>query len=285
MTARVVQRLASWLDALQHQFRQALSTLRVWFDPPIDGEARPLEIREAIIERIERAAEPAAAGRRVLPHNLAIVTVLAEDGERRAALEAALEDVDAAVRARLAEIRCPAPPGFEVVVHYAKRPRPAWRPSQRFSVEFDSRPVTHAPSRPLALPPFRITVLRGRTSEPSYVLAEPVLRIGRTAEPTDHHGRPRRNHVVFLEDGDDHSLTVGRAHASIQWDGERRQYRLFDDGSHNGTRVVRGATMLNVVAGNPVGVTLLSGDELQFGTAAVKIEIGSFDQGGAAPAI
>jgi hypothetical protein len=36
---------------------------------------------------------------------------------------------------------------------------------------------------------------------------------------------------------------------------------------------VRGASTLNVTAGNPVGVRLLTGDEIQFGTAAVRIVI------------
>jgi hypothetical protein len=43
---------------------------------------------------------------------------------------------------------------------------------------------------------------------------------------------------------------------------------------------VRGASTLNVTAGNPVGVRLLTGDEIQFGTAAVRIVI---DAEGRAP--
>ena len=59
-------------------------------------------------------AEPAAAGRRVLPHNHVMVSVIAEDKDDRAALQPALEDVADAIRARLVEIRCPVPSGFEV---------------------------------------------------------------------------------------------------------------------------------------------------------------------------
>jgi hypothetical protein len=106
------------------------------------------------------------------------------------------------------------------------------------------------------------------------VLTEPNVRIGRTAAPVDNRGRPRKNHIVFLEDGDEHSQTVGRAHASIHYDRERHEYRLFDDGSHNGTRLTRNGTTVDVLPRDPVGVAVVSGDEIEFGTAAVRLEIG-----------
>ena len=253
----------------------AVARIRTWFDPPLEADARPLEIREAIIDSAVGRAEPAAAGRRVLPHNHLLVTVIAGDKDERAALQASLEDVADAIRDRLGEIRCPVPAGFDVDVHYVKRAKPGWTPQQRFAVEFGSRVVTRAAAtRAAAVPPVsRVNVVRGQATQTSYTLKELHVRIGRTAISTDHTGRPRHNHVVFVEDGDEHSATVGRAHASIQYDAARREYRLFDDGSHNGTRVVRGGTILNVVARNPVGVTLFSGDEVQLGTAAMTVEI------------
>ena len=254
--------------------RRAIGRLRTWFDPPIDADARPLEIREAIIDGVERRAEPAAAGRRVLPHNYVVVNVLAEK-EDRAALDATFADLDDAIRARLSELRCPVPPGFAVDVQYLKKPKAGWRPAQRFSLDFESRVVSEpAPKSLPSTPGLHIEVVRGASSQPAYQLEDAVVRIGRSASPTDHTGRPRRNHVVFLEEGDEHSATVGRAHASIHYDHHRREYRLFDDGSHNGTRIIRRGAVLTLAARNPVGTTLLSGDEVQFGTAAVKVTIG-----------
>jgi hypothetical protein len=262
-------------SGLHHATRRAIHTLRRWFDPPIEADSRPLEIRDAIVDRVEQTTEPAAAGRRVFPHNRVSVTVLAPDPGARIGLAAGLDDIDRAVRGRLAELRCPVPVGFEVEVQYTKKPKTDWLAGQRFAVEFESRAVTRrAQVREAAPPGLAITVLRGRAAETSYRLSESLVRIGRTPLPTDDTGRPRQNHIAFAEDGDAHSATVGRAHASIRYDGIKREYRLFDDGSHNGTRVVRGDTTLNV-AGNPVGVRILSGDELQFGTAAVRIEIES----------
>jgi hypothetical protein len=254
--------------------RKAASRLKMWFEPPLDANARPLEIREAVIDHVERRAEPAAAGRRLLPHNHVTVTVLAETSDDRASLGAALGDIELAVRARLGEIRCPVPNGFEMEVQFVKRARTGWGDGQRFFVEYGSRAVTRpAAVRQPAAPGLRLKVVRGKASRTSYTLADAQVLIGRTAEPMDHLGRPRHNHVVFLEDGDEHSATVGRAHASIHYDAGRQEYRLFDDGSHNGTRVVRGGRTLAVAAGNPVGVTILSGDEIQFGMAAVTVEL------------
>ena len=255
--------------------RRAVARVKTWFEPPLDADARPLEIREAIIDHVERRAEPAAAGRRVLPHNHVTVTVLAGSSDDRASLDAALGDIEPAVRARLGEIRCPVPNGFEIEVQFVKRAKAGWSGDQRFSVEYGSRAVTRpAAARQPAAPGLRLKVVRGKATRTSYALTDTHVLIGRTAEPMDHLGHPRHNHVVFLEDGNEHSATVGRAHASIQYDASRQEYRLFDDGSHNGTRVVRGGKTLNVVARNPVGVTILSGDEIQFGTAAVTVEIG-----------
>ena len=197
--------------------RRAVGRLKTWFEPPLDTDARPLEIREAIIDHVEARAEPAAAGRRVLPHNHATATILAATPEDRAALEPAVADLDEAIRTRLAEVRCPVPNGFELEVTFIKRPKPGWREGQRFAVDYDSRPVTRgAASREPALPVPRVAIIRGKTAEKRYAFTEPHVRIGRTASPTDHMGRPRHKHIVFVEGDDEHSATVGRAHASIQ---------------------------------------------------------------------
>ena len=262
--------------------RAAVQRVQQWFDPPLDREAAPLEVREAIIEDIEQRAEPAGAGRRVLPYNHVVVTMLAADKASRARLQAALAGLQESVEARLTEIRCAIPAGFAVETRYVTRPPAAWPPHQRLAFSFDQRDATArlrsghadtpsaAPDNPARL---RITVARGQATHASYTFAESHIRIGRSAQPIDGFGRTRTNQVVFLEDGDDHTRTVGRAHASIRYDAARREYRVFDDGSHNGTRVLRDGTLFEVKAHDPVGVTLRSGDEIQVGTAALRIQI------------
>ena len=252
--------------------RSAASTLRRWLDPPLDADSRPLEIREAIVEQVAQMVEPAAAGRRVLPRSQLTAQVLAPDKDARELMQVALADLEQAIRARLTELRCPVPHGFAVTVQYIKKPRADWQPGQRYSLD-EQATATRAQVRGAGVPTVHVTVLRGVATQAGYVLTESRILIGRTAAPIDYAGRPRHNHVVFVDEGNEHNGTVGRAHASIRFDAERRQFRLFDDGSSNGTRVVRDGETLDVTARNPVGVALLSGDEIQFGTAAVVITI------------
>jgi pSer/pThr/pTyr-binding forkhead associated (FHA) protein len=256
--------------------RSAVHRVQTWFDPPLDGEAKPLEIREAIIEDIEQRVEPAGAGRRVLPYNRVTVTVLAADKPSRARLQAALAGVQESVAERLNEIRCAIPAGFAVETRYVTRPASTWAPDQRLAFDYQMREVANGPTpAPEELPRLRITIGRGQATHASYTFAESHVRIGRSAQPIDGGGRPRSNNVVFLEDGDNDSRTVGRAHASIRYDSTRREYRVFDDGSHNGTRVMRDGALFEVKPHDPVGVTLRSGDEIQLGTAAVRVQIDS----------
>ena len=252
----------------------ALTRVRTWFDPPLEADARPLEVREAILDAVARRIEPAGGGRRVLPFKYAVVTVLGETPERRAALDAALGDLQHAIEERLAELRCELPPGFRVGLDVAKRPKPSWVPGQRFAIDTASTPPEAAstPAREQC-PVLNAIVVRGTAARTSYALSERQIRIGRTENPVDDKGRPRHNHIVFLENGDEHSGTVGRSHASIRYHADRREYRLFDDGSHNGTRIIRDGRILEVMPRDPVGVTLASGDEIVLGTAALRIRV------------
>jgi hypothetical protein len=254
--------------------RAAVQRAQLWFDPPLDGAAAPLEVREAIIEDIEQRVESAGAGRRVLPYNRIAVTMLAADKPSRARLQAALTGLQDSIVARLTELRCVTPAGLVVETRYVTRPPAAWAPQQRLAVTYDQRDASEMPSATPNEPArMRITIGRGQATHTSYTFAESHIRIGRSAQPIDGRGRPRTNQVVFLEDGDDHARTVGRAHASIRYDTMRREYRVFDDGSHNGTRVMRDGVLFEVKPDDPVGVTLRSGDEIQVGTASLRIQI------------
>ena len=254
--------------------RAAAERVQQWFDPPLDREAAPLEVREAIIEDLEQRVEPAGAGRRVLPYNRVTVTILAADKPSRVRLQATLAGLTESIAARLTEIRCAIPAGFAVDTRYITRPPAAWAPHQRLAFTYHQRDTpdlpSTAPNEPARL---RITIARGQATRPSYTFAESHIRIGRSAQPIDGRGRPRLNQVVFLDDGDDHTRTVGRAHASIRYDPTRREYRVFDDGSHNGTRVMRDGALFEVKPHDPVGVTVQSGDEIQVGTAALRIQM------------
>jgi len=264
-----------FVTQLQRVTRDVSSRLRRWFDPPLEADARPLEIREGILDRIEAGVEEAGGGKRELPSNRIAITVLALNHTAREHLRIVLDDLEPAIRARLAEMRCTLPFGCAIDVRYITKRRADWTPEQHFTVELDSRAPAGGPgTRQLAVPALLLTVIRGQATERFYRFTESQVLIGRTPSPIDHTGRPRHNHVVFLDEGDEHNGTVGRAHASIRFEAGRLQYRLFDEGSHNGTRLLRNGTLIEVPPRNPVGVALLAGDEIQLGTAAITVEIG-----------
>jgi len=245
------------------------NTLRRAIDPPLGPDARPLDIRRAIVEAVERQIEPAGSGRRVLPADSVQVKVICADAAGKRALETVLEDIRDAVVARLRELQCEVAPAFAVEVSYLRREPSGWPTGQRLSVQLSRGAADDAEQ-----PCLRVSVLKGEATKASFAFTEPVVRIGRAVEPTDERGHPRFNDIAFLENDRPENRTVTRGHAVIRFNASRGGYRLFDEGSANGTRIVRGGDFIEVPRRDPVGVVLRSGDEVQFGKAAVRVEIG-----------
>jgi hypothetical protein len=241
-------------------------------DPPLGSDPRPIDVRRAIIEAIERQLEPAGGGRRVLPGDAVAVHVLTEQPSSRRALEAVLADLRDAVVQRLREVQCDVPRRFRVDVSYVRRPPAAWAPDQRLDVVVTRHDGAAALDQ-TAPPALRITVLRGEAEKPAYTFTDAVVRVGRTREPTDDRGRLRFNDIAFLESGAAENASVGRGHACIRFAPVTGEHRLFDEGSANGTRVIRGGEVIEVPKRDPIGVVLMSGDEVQFGRAAIKLQI------------
>jgi pSer/pThr/pTyr-binding forkhead associated (FHA) protein len=247
-------------------------------DPPLDQDARPLDVKRAIVEAVEQQLEPAGGGRRVLPGDGVVVKLLAEQVEARRALEAVLADIRDTIAARLQELQCSVPRRFSVDVSYIRRLPVDWAPGQRLSVTLTqsaARGATDGDGEQGGLPTLAIEVLRGQTEQQQFTLIEPVVRIGRSSDPTDDRGRPRFNHIAFLENDSPENRTVTRGHALIRYNATTGEYRLFDEGSANGTRVVRHGEVVDVPKRDPVGLALRSGDEVQLGKAAIKVRIGS----------
>ena len=254
-----------------------LDAVRRAVDPPLGEDARPLDIKRAITEAVEREIEPAGGGRRVLPGDCVHVKVLAEQADARRALEAVLTDVREAIAGRLGELQCDVPRGFAVEVSYVRRAPADWDAGQRLQVSMTQRPASPgaADDRPESRrPPLTIEVLRGQTEQQQFTFSEPIVRLGRSADPTDDRGRPRFTHVAFLENDSAENRTVTRGHALIRYYVATGEYRLFDEGSANGTRVVRSGEVIDVPKRDPVGLALRSGDEVQLGKAAIRVRVG-----------
>jgi len=247
--------------------KQGIEAVRRFLDPPLDPDAPPMEIRAAVIDAIEQHVAITGIARRVFPYGALSVQVLLARAEERVPFERVFEDLEERVRQRLRELRCDAPSGFAARVALVEHAGPAWTPGQRFEIEY-----TKAEPEPLArMPGLHVTILKGAASKETYSFQSAVILIGRTAGAVDTRGRVRRNHIAF----DQRSPTVSRAHARIVYDRERGEYRLLDDGSARGTRLVRGEETLDVRPRHEDsrGVGLKSGDEIHAGDTALRIAI------------
>jgi hypothetical protein len=155
---------------------------------------------------------------------------------------------------------------------FVAKPRPDWtRPE--FHVEFTRTDRADAPVAAGVEMRLELAVLSGTAGRPSFHFAGASVAIGRGADVRDARGRLIRvNHVAFAEDGDEVNLTVSRLHARIEYDAVLESYRVYDDGSAQGTSVVRKGRGY-VVSRGTRGMNLVSGDELVVGRARLKVKI------------
>jgi hypothetical protein len=248
-------------------------------DPPLDDAATPIDVKRAIVEAVEQQVQPAGGGRRVLPGDAITVRILAVSEAARPGLDAVLADLREAIATRLDELQCEASRDLTVEVTYLPDPPLEWDVEQRLDVIVRRRHSPRAGRRErsgeaVAQPPITITVLRGESTQPVATFTESVIRIGRSSDPTDERGRPRFNHVAFLENDNAENRTVTRGHAVVRFVAATGEYRLFDEGSANGTRVVRSGEVIDLSKRDPVGFALRSGDEVQLGKAAIRVSVG-----------
>ncbi len=259
--------------------RDVRTRLRTFFDTPLDRGATPLEVAQAVLDDVEARVEPVGRGARAFPFTSLHVRVLAP-GDAAACVEACFHGFDARVRERLAELRCEAPASLDVQLTCLDGAPETWPDDRVFDVTYTRQPpvspepVPAADAEPMAPRPLTLTVVRGAASAECYTFTEGTVSIGRSADPTDASGRVRRNRVAFADAVDGVTETVGRAHARLRFDPVRGEYRLYDDGSSNGTAIVRDGDVIVVARRDPRGVRVRSGDEIQVGRAVLRLEIG-----------
>lgn len=125
----------------------------------------------------------------------------------------------------------------------------------------------------------KLEVVSGEAYESPVAITRLITNIGRTENVLDNQTRRllRVNHLAFkrAENAEAVNHTISRRHAHISF--AAGQFRLFDDGSQNGTRVQRGGSTLMVpkATASAEGVLLLDGDIVVVGRAKVKFEFGN----------
>jgi hypothetical protein len=259
------------MDQHLANMKKGIAAVRRFLDPPLDAAAPPIEIRAAVLDAIERQVAIVGIGERVFPHGLVSVRVLLPDPSGRVPFERVFADFEARLRERLGEMRCELPAGLAARVTFVKTAPAAWADGQRFAVDYAKADDSPAPpAAPPARPPtLAVEVLSGTASKPRYTFDAPIVLIGRTAAVVDTRGRVRRNHIAF----DQEAAGISRAHARIVYDPARREYRLLDDGSAKGTRLVRGDVTTDVRPRHQDarGLRLEDGDEIHLAGAALRI--------------
>jgi len=251
----------------------------------IEGKARqlagtpaarpPLEVVHAVVDAVAREVQPIGRGRHGFPFNAIKVTFVAASARERAHWQAICGGPQP-LRDRIVErLRAAgaAVADLSVKVSFVTQAGFDWT-APEFRIEFARRaPVTGPESR--AEKAITIAVIEGVTPQASYEFAEMPVAIGRGAEVRDARQQLiRTNHVAFVDGGGDVNGSVSRRHARIERDAASGACRVIDDGSAQGTQVVRGGRGIPVPRGTR-GLRLRSGDEIVFGRARVRVEFPS----------
>jgi hypothetical protein len=239
---------------------------------------QPVEVRRAVLDEIEELVQPAGRSRRIFPFNRVVVEVVAADPKQRAGMDAVLGGggLDAAIEQRLREAGCPRPADLEVQLRFVRAAKAGWEEGKPFRVVCGRRerpPAAAASEKPGPDVQAQVVVLKGDATRKQYALSGACTNVGRLAEVLDRdHRVVRRNQIVFLDSQDEASQTVSRVQAHIRFV-PPAEFRLYDDRSAYGTRILRGGRTIAIPSGSPKGVKLRPGDEIYFGQASVRFEI------------
>ena len=245
-----------------------------------EAAREPLEIRRAILGEIEEKIEPVGRAGRAFPFSHLRVRLFASDAQRRAIFKAVFVQ-DRRLENHIVELlkrsRAHLPPNLQIGVNLEKRvARTGEAEAQDFRIDYQSEAPKAQPKLEVTqvLPQVELTMLRGHATKKTYRFAKSRINLGRLAEVLDDHYRVvRRNDLVFQEGGDDTDQTVSREHAHISFNEKPGEFRLYDDGSAYGTRILRDGQTIEVQASNRRGAKLHPGDEIFLGQACIRFDI------------
>ena len=254
-----------------------------------------LELIPEILDEIEKHAEPVGGGVRVFPSSRVLIRVHVPAGRAEAAraVFAHPPGLEERVLERLREIGCD-PSGVRIKlevletaealgertfeIRYAGRRAAVKKdgegPGRRTAArKAETAPVAEPGPVPAeqTVPAVRLEVARGKTGKSGYELSLARINLGRMETVVDKSRRTmRHNDVAFLDRQDEINLSVSRAHAHIEFSTRDGEFRIYDDGSAQGTRVLRQGRCYQVPRQAGRGVKLRHGDELELGRARLR---------------
>lgn len=237
------------------------------------ADRQPLEIVHAIVDAVAREVQPTGRGRNGFPFNSIHVVTRAPTARAKALVQAVFDgppSLQQRIEERLTAAGCAAN-GLVVQTTFASKARDGWVDAD-FTVEYLRLPDSRV-APPTRSSRIDLGILAGAAIRTSYAFGAQSIALGRGAEVRDARARLlRTNHVAFVEGDDEINQTVSRLHARIEHDAASGSYRVFDEGSSQGTSIVRSGRGHTVPRGTR-GMTLESGDELVLGRARIKIKI------------
>jgi hypothetical protein len=265
-----------------HRARRLEATLARTLDLAARRVARseasePLEIVHAILDAVDARLEPSGRGGHVFPFNRIRIVIPAASREVRSRYEAVFASIPT-IHDRIADrLRASGCDPHDLVVKttYVAGPAASW-PTPHFHLDFGR---TNGAATPADAPaasspqPLKLTVVRGTAEKPCYTFSIPRINLGRCRDVRNSRHRLIRTNDVAFDDGlDAPNHSVSRRHAHIEYVAALGAYRICDDGSAQGTSVVRDGTTIPVPEGSR-GVRLRSGDEVVLGHARLRIRI------------
>ena len=254
--------------------------------PATTGPREPLEIAHAVVDIVEKEVQPAGRGRHLFPFNRIKVLVVASSRHAQARFDAtfAVEPtLTQRIQTRLETAGC-VPAGLAVSVEYVPVAGQGWNVPD-VHVEFDrvdaiepepeveTAPEPAAPVVEEPPPPVEIEIATGAAEQSKYEFQFPRIDLGRCTHVRDRRNQlVRTNHVAFADTDDAINRTVSRRHAHLEYIKAERAFRIYDDGSEQGTAVARGGRTIAVPPGAR-GVRLQPGDEILLGNARLRVKV------------
>ena len=234
----------------------------------------PIELAHAIVDAVEQEIQPGDRGTRVFPFNTIEVSIVAPSDHARARIETIVNgtvSLRERIVHRLCEARSPVA-DLDVTINYVAWAQRDW-PDPQYSIAFSriDRPASMPVASESVHARLELTVVHGAADWHSYAFTSERIDLGRGHEVRDRrNGLIRINHVAF----DDGNGSISRRHAHIACDPNSGQFRVHDDGSAHGTKIVRKGRTVPVPFGSR-GVRLESGDEIVLGEARLRARFGA----------
>lgn len=263
---------------LLHGTRALESRLATAFERTAHVVAGPdqpsaLELVSRVGDALVAHVQPSGRGRSTFPFNHVGITIVATTEADRARLDAVCAGPPP-LRERLADrldaAGC-ADVDLDVSVDYVASADAAW-PRQDFHLALArvDRPRAEPPGAAVRLD---VRITHGAADRGVYSFSTWPICLGRGAEVRDHRLQlVRVNQVAFAEADDEVNRSVSRRHARIELDATSGRPRIFDDGSAQGTSVLRGGRGLPVPRGSR-GLGLQSDDEIVLGQARLRVRV------------